>query len=166
MFFSLFYQDYPWQGLDSRSGPLISWTWTYNLGSGPPISGPRPGHLGSGPDQTLGSLMPSSSPRDPDFFDQSATVQAHAANKSIVAYNCTSAKVKFPLLYLVLLYYIWCYFTIFSATWCYLMTFGTIWTHFFFHNILFLNSMQVCSSVPKWAKTVKRNGKRKNKIKF
>ena len=39
-------------GLDLRSGPLTSWTWTYNSGPGPPISGPGPGHLGSGPDQT------------------------------------------------------------------------------------------------------------------
>ena len=32
-----------------RSGPLTSWTWTYNSGPGPPVSGPGPRHLGSGP---------------------------------------------------------------------------------------------------------------------
>ena len=35
-------------GPDPRSGPLTSWTWTYNLGPGPPVSGPGPRHLGSG----------------------------------------------------------------------------------------------------------------------
>ena len=52
-------------GPDPRSGPLTSWTWTYNSGPGPPISGPGPGHLGFSPvwtwvrqvqDQTLDSL--------------------------------------------------------------------------------------------------------------
>ena len=33
-------------------GPLTSWTWTYNLGPGPPVSGPGPRHLGSSPVKT------------------------------------------------------------------------------------------------------------------
>ena len=41
-------------GLDPRSCPLTSWTWTYNTGPGPPISGPGPGHLGSGPGPDFG----------------------------------------------------------------------------------------------------------------
>ena len=39
-------------GPDPRSSPLTSRTWTYNSGPGPPISGPGPGHLGSGLVQT------------------------------------------------------------------------------------------------------------------
>ena len=35
-----------------RSGPLTSWTWTYYLGPGPPISGPGPRLLGSARSRT------------------------------------------------------------------------------------------------------------------